>query len=278
MTLWLILGVSLAVVGGVVIVLLQMPDPAEKKMKKKDGLPPEPPKDWQAIAERVEKRLKAAEASLQSVQNEIKQRDKRIADLSAESAGIKKQFEHEKVWRLKEEAEVEKEKKQERLIQTELQKTREEVAREATNRIKQEAELKELRQVREEQTAQVRKLSSTNMDLDRKLNEAVKELKGLREENIVLKKKKEDEEWVAKTDYKKIEGFLKRARWEVEQFKRKFSTSEWPAPLQPKPAVPPAAPAPTAPVVPAAEAAAPVENSIPPSAVSDPVPDPAEGQ
>ena len=132
-----------------------------------------------------------------------------------------------------------KEKKQERLLQEELEKTRADLNSESTQRIKQEYELKELRQAREELTAQVRKLSAQGMQLERSLADALKENKNFREENVELKKKKEGEAWVAKSDYKRLEGILKRARWEVEQFKKKVPVPQWPRALQPKSAIPP---------------------------------------
>ncbi len=237
MMIWLIVGVALAVLGGLLILVLQMPETIQKKRKKKHEPPPEPPKDWQGIAERLEKRLHAMEQTLGGALNDVKGRDKKIEELNRSAGEFRKQLDQEKVWREKGEALVAKEKKQERLLQAELEKTRAELNQESTQRIKQEYELKELRLAREDLTAQVRKLSSQGMQLERSLAEALKENKNFREENFELKKKKEGEEWVAKSDYKRLEGVLKRARWEVEQFKKKVPVPQWPRALQPKPAV-----------------------------------------
>ena len=49
-----------------------------------------------------------------------------------------------------------------------------------------------------------------------------------------LSKKREDTEWVAKSDYRQLESALKRVRFETEEFKKAFPPSEWPASLRPE--------------------------------------------
>ncbi|MBF0121916.1 MAG: hypothetical protein HQL21_00740 [Candidatus Omnitrophica bacterium] len=234
MMIWLIVAFALAALGVLLFIVLQMPDAVQKKRKKKNEPPPEPVKDWKTIAERVEKRLHATEQTLSGTLDELKGRDKKIAELNKSAGEMKKQFDQEKVWREKGEALVAKEKKQERLLQEELEKTRTDLNTESTQRIKQEYELKELRLAREELTSQVRKLSAQGMQLERAIIDALTENKKFKEENFELKKKKEGEEWIAKSDYRRLEGVLKRSRWEVEQFKKKISVAEWPKALQPK--------------------------------------------
>jgi len=67
-----------------------------------------------------------------------------------------------------------------------------------------------------------------NAELDREVNALREEVRGLKNENFELKKKKEADQWVAKDDYKQLEGSLKRARWEADLFREKFPPSEWP--------------------------------------------------
>ena len=57
MMIWLIVGVALAVLGGLLVWVLHLPEAIEKKRKKRNAPPPEPPKDWQLIAERLESPL-----------------------------------------------------------------------------------------------------------------------------------------------------------------------------------------------------------------------------
>ena len=232
MSIILIVGIALAILGVLLVLAWQIPEAIQQSKKKRQRVPPAPPpKDWQGIAERFEKRVKIMEAEAQTFQGQLRDKDRRVEELNASVAGIKKQFDQEKSWREKEEAELQKEKKQERSLQEDLAKTREALNAESTERIKMEYELKDLRRLKEELSGTGRGLSSRVMDLERQLESVLKELKQLREENVVLKRKREDTEWVAKSDYRQVEGALKRARFEVEEFKGKFPPSEWPASL-----------------------------------------------
>ena len=233
MSLWVIVGVSLAVLGVLLILAWQIPEVIEKEKKKRQRvLAPVPPKDWQAIAERFVRRVKTMEAEAQTFQAQLREKDRQAEQDAASLAGARKQLDQEKAWREKEEAAFQKEKKQERAVQEDLIKTRLALNSELTEKIKFEYELKELRRVKEDLSGTGRGLSTRVIDLERQLDSALKELKQLREDNAGLRKKKEDTEWVAKGDYRQLESALKRARFESEEFKKAFPPSEWPGSLQ----------------------------------------------
>lgn len=233
MSLALIIGVSLAVLVLLVLLAWQIPEVLEKEKKKQQRVPPSPPpKDWQGIAERFERRVKAMEADAQTFQSQLREKDRQAEALNVSLNSVKKQFDQEQAWRVKEEAELKKEKNQERVLQEDLLKTRLSLNSESTEKIKLEHELKDLRKVREELSGTGRGLAARVMELERQQESALKELRQLRDENAHLRQKREDTEWVAKGDYKQLESSLKRVRFEVEEFKKAFPPSEWPVSLQ----------------------------------------------
>ncbi len=235
MSFGLIAGVALAVLGLLLVIVLLLPDVIEKEKRGRQRTPPAPPpKDWQGSAERFEKRVKIMELEARTFQAQLREKDKQAEALAAALAGIRKQFDQEKVWREKEEAALEKEKSQERALREDLLRTREALNTESTEKIRMEHELKDIRRVKEELSGANRGLSTRLMELERQLEAAVKELRQLRDENAQLRRKKEDTEWVAKSDYKQQESALKRARFELEEFRKAFPPSEWPASLQNK--------------------------------------------
>jgi hypothetical protein len=233
--LFVIIGIALAVLGFVAYLINRMPDAPAKKKKEKRPPPPEPVKDWQGITERLEKKAQAIEAKLKAAEAVIRDKDKEINEHKAAIGGLERQFQQEQLWRKKEEDAVEKEKKREKMLETELDKTRDTLNSESTQKIKLEYEVRELRTLKESITADVRRLTSQNMDLDRKLKAVTDEDRELKRENAQLKVKKEADQWIAKDDFIRVEKLLKRARWEVELFKRKFAEDLWPRELQMKP-------------------------------------------
>ena len=231
--LYLIAGITFSVLGILAYVIIQMPESPLKKKKEKKGPPPEPPKDWPAIAERLEKRLHAGEAKLQEAEKALRQKDKDVAASRTALAELEQRFQQEQTWRKKEEAAVDKEKKREKLLDTELEKAREGLTSESTQRIKLEYEVKELRLQKESSVADARRLAAQVADLERKVKAFSEENRDLKRVNAELKVKKEANQWIAKDDFIRVEKLLKRARWEVELFKKKFAEDLWPKELAP---------------------------------------------
>ena len=224
MSIALILGVSLAILGVLLVLAWQLPEVMEQSKKKHRRVAPSVPvKDWQGIAERFEKRVKTMEADTQVFQAQLRDREKYAAELGASMEGLQKQLEQERSWREKEEAVIKKEKKQEKVLKEELVKAREALNAHVADKIRIDAELKDLRRTREELSTAGRSASSRVLVLERQLEGALQELGQLRDENARLNRKKDDTEWVAKSDYRQIETLLKRSRIEVDELKKQLT-------------------------------------------------------
>ena len=191
--------------------------PAQFRRRKASPVIPE--KDWPGITARLEKRVNLLEAEGRSLQEQCKDKERQTQEQRVAVAGLKQQLEQGDAWRIKEGAVAVKEKARERVLQEELHKTRDALNSELSGRIKREAELKDLRRVKEEIAGTGRGLASRVAELERQLESALKELNQLRAGNSQLRKKNEGAEWVAKADYKQLEGQLKNARREIEGLK-----------------------------------------------------------
>ena len=176
-----------------------------------------PVKDWQSLAERLEKRVFRLEADAQLLAGQYKEKDKLAQEHAAVLAGLKQQLDQHNSWRTQEDAGAAKEKIRERAVQEDLHQTRIALNSELTSRIRQDAELKDLRRIKEELSTEGRRLTSQVADLKRQFDIASKELNHLRGEHSLLKKKSEGTEWVSKADYKQLEVQLKKARQEVTE-------------------------------------------------------------
>ncbi len=216
---------ALFILGILSYFVAQWPDQAQAKRKKEKKERPEPvvlPKEVSEVSERFERRVRSLENVLQAAQADQKERLAKIEELKAHVHGLEQQVAQEKAWREKEEASSAKERKQEHALRADIDKTRELLHTESNQRIRLEYELKEVRLVKDAVTADVRKLTGQNNELDRLLKELTVEARALRSENAKLKIKKEADEWVVKDDYVKLEKLLKRARWEVEQLQKRL--------------------------------------------------------
>ncbi len=221
MVLMLIAGAALLILGLLAYMVAQWPERSakKKKRKKEEGAVDAPLKDDPVLVERLERRIRTLENSLQAANNEQKERLKEIGELKAAVGGLERQVEQEKAWRQKEELFVAKEKKQEHELRAEISKTRDALHEQSNQRIRLEYEVKELRLVKESLTADVRKFSGHNNELERNLKALTEDARRLNAENVKLREKKEADQWVAKDDYVKIEKLYKQAKMDIGRLK-----------------------------------------------------------
>ena len=221
----LIVGGALLVLGLLAYAVAQWPEtsPAKKKKAKKEPAAPiVPQKDVVDLTERFERRIRTLENSLQTAEKELHEKEKQSGELKAAIGGLERQLEQEKVWREKEEVSVAKEKKHEQELHADINKTREALNEQSNLRIRLEYEVKELRLVKDALSADVRKFTGQNNELERRVQDFIRETRELKAENAKLSYKKEADQWVAKDDYLAVERMLKAARVDIEQLKQRL--------------------------------------------------------
>ncbi|MEI8011192.1 MAG: hypothetical protein WCI27_01740 [Candidatus Omnitrophota bacterium] len=223
---------SLAIIGVALVLLVVLArivsrwperDPARKKKRRREVVAPvETPFDVSSLTERFERRIRALESSIRDSREAQKEKARECDELGAVIRGLERELEQEKAWRQKEELSLVKEKKQEEDLRSEVGRVNAALHAEANQRIRFEYEVKELRLVKEALTADVRKVTGQNNDLERRWQDLVEEVRGLRAENVKLKIKKEADQWVAKDDFDKAQKQLGQVRQEVERLKARL--------------------------------------------------------
>lgn len=237
MSVVLLVIIAVLAVAGMGFFFYQMMETSsgQKKNKKKRREPaPVPEKDWKAVAERLEKRVAQLEQSLLVAQKDVRNKEKESLELKQSVAGAERLFAQEKIWREKEEALVKKEKEREKALELELGQTRDELHTEQGSRIKLDYEARELRTLKEALTMDVHRWSTKAQTLEENIAALSQEIRSLKNMNAELSRKKEADQWVAKGDFLQLEKLLKRARFEIELFKKHMPSSSWPTEMQPK--------------------------------------------
>ena len=220
----LIVGGALLILGLLAYAVAQWPEASskKKKIKKEPAAPIVPQKDVVELTQRFERRVRTLENSLHAAEKELNEKEKQAQELKVAIGALERQLEQEKVWREKEEAAVVKEKKLEQELRTEINKTRDALHEQSNQRIRLEYEVKELRLVKDALSADVRKFTGQNNELDRRVQDFIRETRELKAENAKLSYKKEADQWVAKDDYLAVERMLKAARADIEQLKQRL--------------------------------------------------------
>jgi len=205
---WIIIA-SFAVLVAVAIMIYMMPAESAKSRKKKerahppaDVVKPAPAdKDWKVIAQRWEKNNNALLADMEKMKLQEK---KHLKDLEESKARHKEALDKlalEKGWREKEQVNLDKAKHHEKDLKEQVTRTEKDLEREHSERLRLERELQELKVKHEAASEEKRAAATKAMSLETTVNQMSAELKELRRENGELKKKREDIQWVAKSEF-----------------------------------------------------------------------------
>ena len=207
---FLVIIVSFAVLIGVALAIYSMPPDhskaARRKEKRQESAVQEKPQDkeWQAIAQRWEKHNIALQADIAKMKMEQK---KILQDVDAER-GRNREFVDklalEKGWREKEQANLDKTRAHEKDLKGQIIRAENDLEKEHTGRLRAERDHQELKIKFDALTEEKRLLSTSAMSLKTTVEQLSGEIKDLKRANESLSRKREDIQWVAKSEFEEL--------------------------------------------------------------------------
>ena len=222
---WIIV-VSFAVLVGVAMAIYSMPPDnskaARRKEKRLEAVIQEKPrdKDWEVIAQRWEKHNIALQADLAKMQMEQK---KVLQDVDAEKARNKELLDKlalEKSWREKEQVNLDKAKAHEKDFKMQIIRTENDLEKEHTGRLRAERDHQELKIKYDALLEEKRLLSVKAMSLETTVGQLSREVKDLKKSNEELSRKREDIQWVAKSEFEELKKLLTAKEEEFARLKK----------------------------------------------------------
>ena len=215
---WILMG-GFAVLMVVAICIYLMPtEAARPKKKERRPLIPDPvksapaDKDWKAIAERWEKSNNALMGDIEKLKMQERKSVKTLEEHQLHAKDLLDKLALEKSWREKEQANLDKARHNEKELKEQIVRTEKELEREHSERLRAERGYQELK-IKHDATVEERRVLSTKaMSLQTTVETQNKELKELRSENVQLKKKREDIQWVAKSEFDDVKKELERLK------------------------------------------------------------------
>jgi len=226
---WIIIF-SFAVLVGLAIVIYMLPsDPAVRAKKKKDKekkphLTPDPVpadagRDWKAIAERWEKHNQSLQGEVEKMKMDQKRAQQSLEERKSESKELLEKLALEKSWREKEQETLEKFKVHEKAFQGQISRTESDLEKEHSNRLRLERELQEIKIKYEQIIEEKRQLSIKTSSQQATIDSHTKELRELKYENSQLKEKREDIQWVAKSEFDELKKAFALKEQELARIK-----------------------------------------------------------
>ena len=221
---WIVV-ISFSVLIGVALAVYAMPSDATKSSRRKERRPEPAPqenpkdKEWQAIAQRWEKHNLGLQGDIEKIKMEQKKVLQEVEGQKALNQELVEKLALEKGWREKEQGNLDKAKAHEKGLKEQIFRTEGDLEREHTARLRAERDHQELKVKYEALLEEKRLLSTKAMSLETTVGQLAKEAKDLKRSNEELGRKREDIQWVAKSEFEEVKKLLLAKEQEIVRLK-----------------------------------------------------------
>jgi len=204
--LWII-GAIVATLLIIVWIIYKLPTDAIQKRKKEKKaviVPATDEKDWKEIAARWEKKNNVLIGDVEKAGIQEKKLQKEIEAQKAQVKELMDKMALEKSWREKEQGNLEKSRTHEKDLKDQIAKTERDLEHEHSARLQLEREWQELK-IKFESVQEEKRQATTNAaSLSTTVKQLQIEVKDLTRANGELKQRREDVQWVAKSEYDEL--------------------------------------------------------------------------
>ena len=177
-------------------------------------------KDWKSIAERWEKHNQSLQGEIEKMKMDQKRAQQLADERKSETKDLVEKLALEKSWREKEQETLEKFKHHEKDLKDQIYRTEGDLEKEHSNRLRLERELQEIKIKHEQIVEEKRQLSIKASSQQTTLESNARELRELKSENAQLKEKREDIQWVAKSEFDELKKAFAAKEQELARLKQ----------------------------------------------------------
>ena len=222
------MSVELLVIIGIIFISILLAVvfliPGEKKRKKKKGKVQERPivdeKDWEQKVSRLEKHTYSLRDQILDLQKGEKETEKQLMIERVKVKKFQEKLSQERQWHEKEQGSIDKKGRDFQELKVELIDIQESYSKAHSANLRFEHQVKELQDQLDLLNERRRAIEEENTQLTAKIKNDQQKIAQLKKENIQLKKKKEDVNWIAQTEYQRVEKLLKEKEKELDRVTR----------------------------------------------------------
>ena len=202
----LIIGAIVSVLLLIAVMIYKLPSDAAAKRKKEKKVPllVVEEKDWKEIATRWEKKNNVLLGGVEKAAMTEKKLQKEIEGLKLQAKELLDKMALEKSWREKEEGNLGKSKSHEKGLKEQIAQTEKDLEREHSMRLQIERELQDIKIKFDQMQEEKRQATVNAASLSTTVKALQVEVKDLKRVNEQLKQKREDVQWVAKSEYDEL--------------------------------------------------------------------------
>lgn len=222
------MSIELLVVIGIIFISILLAVvfliPGEQKRKKKKRKTQEQPvveeKDWEQKVSRLEKHNHSLREQILDFQKGEKVFEKQLMVERVKVKKFREKLAQERLWHEKEQDSIDKKGKDFQELKVELIDIQESYSKAHSANLRFEHQVKELQDQVDSLNGRRRVVEEENTQLTAKVKNDQRDIAYLKKENIQLEKKKEDVNWIAKTEYQRVEKLLKEKEKELVRVTR----------------------------------------------------------
>jgi len=223
---WIIIVCFVILIALAVVIYFLPANQVGKRKKKKDKKPVlvadaevDFSKDWKSIAQRWEKHNQSLLGEIEKMKMDQKRTMSLVDERKAEAKELVEKLALEKSWREKEQESIEKLKISEKKLKDQVHLTEYDLEKEHSSRLRVERELQEMKVKYEQVLDEKRQLSIKAGSQQSTLDSNIKEIRELKRENAQLKEKREDIQWVAKSEFDELKKAFALKEQELARLK-----------------------------------------------------------
>lgn len=225
---WIMIMCFAVFIALAVVIYMLPSDPevkSKKKKEKKVAPAPEPPavdtsKDWKSIAERWEKQNQSLQGEIEKMKMDHKKAYQLADQNKAEIKQLTEKLSLEKSWREKEQETLEKFKAHEKDLKDQIFRTEGDLEKEHSNRLRLERELQDIKIKYDQVLEEKRQLSIKASSQQTTLESNSREIRELKYTNSKLQEKREDIQWVAKSEFDELKKAFTQKEQELSRLKQ----------------------------------------------------------
>lgn len=192
----------------------------KRKKKRIEEIQAEMPKEekqWQEAAIRLKEQVIKYKKEMDDLKKEQEKLHEKLEEEKQKGQKIEERLKREKQWLSEQESSLDRRTKEARQAKMDLTKAQTDREHEYSLRLASDREKKDLQDDLEKLTKEKSELLLKVTSLEFTLRTQKEELLELRKANASLQKKKDDEQWIAKSEFEKVEKQLKEKEKELKK-------------------------------------------------------------
>ena len=216
----LIMAITILFTAAILGILFFVPANDKRARKKeKKTLAPQEEKQWESVVDRLEGHIGSLRRQVAEHEKKEKHFEKDLMTQKARTKHLQEKLSQEKGWREKENTAAEKSHQEIAQTKNELLKAQREFDEEHALRLRLERQLTEVKWELDSINSEKRALAAKGMNLETNLEYYKKEYLELKKTNAKLTQETSEANWVAKSEFDKLEALYKEKEKEVERLK-----------------------------------------------------------